>query len=136
MDDKTSFMRGLCMGHIHSELVIPFPEVPEAEKETLETVTSSLRQMLSSHEKDFVKWDREGEFPDEFIEELKEFGLFSLVIPEEAGGLGFGSAAYSRTLQEISRYDASAAVTVGAHSSIGMRGLLLFGTEAQKAKYY
>src|SRR5690606_8042773 len=95
-----------------------------------------LRQMLSSHEKDFVKWDREGEFPDEFIEELKEFGLFSLVIPEEAGGLGFGSAAYSRTLQEISRYDASAAVTVGAHSSIGMRGLLLFGTEAQKAKYY
>lgn len=135
-DEKKSFMRGLCMGNIQSELVVPFPKISEGEKETLETVTSSLRQMLSSHEKDFVKWDREGEFPAEFIEELREFGLFSLVIPEEAGGLGFGNAAYSRTLQEISRYDASAAVTVGAHSSIGMRGLLLFGTDSQKEKYY
>ncbi len=135
MDEKKSFMRALCMGHIQSELVVPFPKISDAEKETLETVTSSLRQMLGSHEKDFVKWDREGEFPDEFIEELKEFGLFSLIIPEDAGGLGFGNAAYSRTLQEISRHDASAAVTVGAHSSIGMRGLLLFGTDAQKEKY-
>ena len=91
--------------------------------------------MLLSHKEDFVNWDRAGEFPEEFIEELKEFGLFSLVIPEEEGGLGFGNAAYSRTLQEISKYDASAAVTVGAHSSIGMRGLLLFGTDAQKAQY-
>ncbi len=135
MDREKSFMRGLCMGHIQEDLVLPFPEIPPSEKETLETVITSLRQMLSSHEKDFVAWDREGEFPDAFIEELKEFGLFSLIIPEEAGGLALGNAAYSRTLQEISRYDASAAVTVGAHSSIGMRGLLLFGTDDQKERY-
>ena len=136
MDKEKSFMRGLCMGQIHEDLVIPFPEIKEAERETLETVTSSLGQMLSSHRKDFVEWDRAGEFPPEFIEELKEFGLFSLIIPEESGGLGFGNAAYSRTLQEISKYDASAAVTVGAHSSIGMRGLLLFGTAGQKELYF
>lgn len=135
MNKEKSFMRGLCMGQIHDDLVVPFPEIAESEKETLETVTTSLRQMLESHKGDFVKWDREGEFPPEFIEELKEFGLFSLIIPEENGGLGFGSAAYSRTLQEISKYDASTAVTVGAHSSIGMRGLLLFGTDEQKARY-
>lgn len=136
MDKEKSFMRGLCMGQIHEDLVIPFPEIKKAERETLETVTSSLGQMLSSHRKDFVEWDRAGEFPPEFIEELKEFGLFSLIIPEESGGLGFGNAAYSRTLQEISKYDASAAVTVGAHSSIGMRGLLLFGTAGQKELYF
>jgi len=135
MDSEKSFMRGLCMGHIQGELILPFPQIPEPERETLETVIASLRQMLASHAKDFVKWDRDGEFPDEFIEELKEFGLFSLIIPEEAGGLGLGNAAYSRALQEVSRYDASAAVTVGAHSSIGMRGLLLFGTDEQKRQY-
>lgn len=135
MADDKSFMRALCMGHILSDLVLPFPEVDSAEKETLTTVIASLRQMLGSHEKDFIQWDRDGEFPSEFVEELKEFGLFSLIIPEEAGGLGMKNAAYSRTLQEISRYDASAAVTVGAHSSIGMRGLLLYGTEAQKERY-
>jgi acyl-CoA dehydrogenase family protein 9 len=136
MNKEKSFMRGLCMGHIHDELVTPFPEIAESERETLETVTSSLSQMLSSHKEDFKKWDRAGEFPPEFIDELKEFGLFSLIIPEEAGGLGFGNAAYSRTLQEISKHDASAAVTVGAHSSIGMRGLLLFGSDALKEKYF
>jgi alkylation response protein AidB-like acyl-CoA dehydrogenase len=136
MDKEKSFMRGLCMGQIHEDLVIPFPEIKEAERETLESVTSSLGQMLSSHRQDFVEWDRAGECPPEFIEELKEFGLFSLIIPEESGGLGFGKAAYSRTLQEISKYDASAAVTVGAHSSIGMRGLLLFGTDEQKELYF
>jgi alkylation response protein AidB-like acyl-CoA dehydrogenase len=136
MDKVKSFMRGLCMGHIHEDLVVPFPEIDANEKETLETVTSSLRQLLESHKEDFVRWDRAGEFPSAFIDELKEFGLFSLVIPEDAGGLGFGNAAYSRTLQEISKYDASAAVTVGAHSSIGMRGLLLFGTPEQKLQYF
>jgi len=135
MDKEKSFMRGLCMGHIEENLILPFPQIAEAERETLETVTGSLKQLLTSHKDDFVKWDRDGEFPPEFIEELKEFGLFSLIIPEEEGGLGFGNAAYSRTLQEISRYDASAAVTVGAHSSIGMRGLLLFGSDDQKSRY-
>jgi len=57
------------------------------------------------------------------------------VIPEEHGGLAFGSSAYSRALQEVAKYDASVAVTVGAHSSIGMRGLLLFGTDEQKSRY-
>jgi acyl-CoA dehydrogenase family member 9 len=63
-------------------------------------------------------------------------GFFGLVIPEEFGGLGFGSAAYSRALQEVAKYDASVAVTVGAHSSIGMRGLLLVGNEEQRARFY
>lgn len=135
MEKDVSFMRALCMGEIQEDLVVPFPAISQAEKETLETVTGSLRQMLESHRKDFVEWDRSGEFPSAFIDELKEFGLFSLIIPEEHGGLGLGNAAYSRTLQEISKYDASAAVTVGAHSSIGMRGLLLFGTPEQKAEY-
>ncbi len=135
MSDNASFMSRLCMGEIQEDLIVPFPTIAEEERETLETVLSSLRQLLESHEEEFIKWDREGKFPDEFIDELKEFGLFSLVIPEEHGGLGMGNAAYSRTLQEIARFDASAAVTVGAHSSIGMRGLLLFGTEEQKQKY-
>ena len=113
MNKEKSFMRGLCMGHIEEELVFPFPQIKESERETLEGVTTSLQQLFESHKEDFVKWDREGEFPEAFIDELKEFGLFSLIIPEEQGGLGLGNAGYSRTLQEISKYDASAAVTVG-----------------------
>ncbi|MFZ5895598.1 MAG: acyl-CoA dehydrogenase family protein [Myxococcota bacterium] len=129
-------MRSLCMGQIEQDIILPFPEIPSAERETLHTVISSIEQLLAPHEADFKKWDRAGEFPAEFIEELRQFGLFGLVIPEEQGGMGFGSAAYSRTLQEVATYDASVAVTIGAHSSIGMRGLLLFGNEDQRQQYY
>jgi len=136
VDRKTvSFMRSLCMGQIEEDVILPFPTIAEAEKETLRGVASSLEQLLKPHEKDFRDWDRKGEFPPEFVDELKSFGLFSFVIPEEHGGLGFGSSAYSRALQEVAQYDASVAVTVGAHSSIGMRGLLLFGNDEQKARY-
>ncbi len=124
------------MGSIESSMVMPFPALDEEQAELLRGVTDSVGQLMHSHEEDFARWDKAGEMPPEFIQELREFGLFGLVIPEQYGGLGFGSGAYSRTLQELARYDASVAVTVGAHSSIGMRGLLLFGNDEQKSRYF
>ena len=135
-DKSVSFMRSLCMGQIEEDVLLPFPDMSEDEKETLRGVAEALGSMLGAHAEDFRHWDREGHFPESFIEELKEFGAFGLVIPEEHGGLGFGSMAYSRALQEVAKYDASTAVTIGAHSSIGMRGLLLFGNEEQNARFY
>ena len=133
--DTTSFMRSLCMGRIEQDVIFPFPTVSEAQKETLSDISGALEGLLGTRAEDFRKWDVAGELPTEFIDELKEFGMFGLVIPEEHGGMGLGNMAYSRTLQEVAKYDASIAVTIGAHSSIGMRGLLLFGTEDQNNRY-
>jgi alkylation response protein AidB-like acyl-CoA dehydrogenase len=130
-----SFISQLCFGTIEEDLILPYPKMKPAEQETFKAVRSSIEQLLKPHEKDFRKWDEKGELPSEFIEELRQFGLFSLVIPEAHGGMGMSATAYSRTLQELSKYDGSVAVTVGAHSSIGMRGLLLFGTDQQKAQF-
>ena len=124
-------MRALCLGRIEADLILPYPKMGAEERETLASVVELVDDMLSSREADFAAW----ELPQDFIEELKQMGLFGLVIPEEHGGMGFGPTAYSRTLQQVARHDASVAVTIGAHSSIGMRGLLLFGTEEQKARY-
>jgi acyl-CoA dehydrogenase family member 9 len=134
-DTSVSFMSSLCMGMIEEDVIIPFPSMVEEQKETLHGVIDSIRQLLGPRVEDFRKWDRAGEMPSSFVDELKQFGLFGLVIPEEYGGLGFKSAAYARTLQEVAKFDASVAVTIGAHSSIGMRGLLLFGTDDQKQRY-
>lgn len=131
-----SFMRSLCMGEIEQDVILPFPKVKDSEKEILNGMFSSLDGWLKKYDKDFRKWDRAGELPQEFIQEMKELGLFSFIVPEEFGGLGLSSTGYSRMLQELSKYDGSVAITAGAHSSIGMRGLLLFGTPEQKAKYF
>ena len=136
IEKKTaSFVQALCMGHIEEEIVVPYPEMKPTEKETLGQVLASVNQLLAPRTRDFREWDVRGEMPRGFLEELKSFGLFGLVVPEEHGGLGFGAAAYSRTLQEIAKHDASVALTVGAHSSIGMRGLLLFGTDVQRRRW-
>jgi len=132
---NTSFMRSLCMGQIEQDVLFPFPTLPADQKELLQEIAGALEDLLGPRAEEFRQWDVAGDLPPEFLEELKEFGMFGLIIPEEHGGMGLGNMAYSRTLQEVGRYDASVAVTVGAHSSIGMRGLLLLGTEEQKSRY-
>lgn len=137
MTDKltTSFMRSLCMGQIEQNIVFPFPTLDTEQKDILHEITAALDSLLEPHAEEFRQWDVAGEMPAEFINELKDFGLFGLIIPEAHGGMALGNMAYSRTLQEVGRYDASVAVTIGAHSSIGMRGLLLLGNEEQKNRY-
>ena len=137
MPDKltTSFMRSLCMGEIERDVIFPFPTLGTDEKDTVHEIVGAIDSLLEPLAEEFREWDVAGEMPAEFIDELKDFGMFGLIIPEDHGGMGLGNMAYSRTLQEVGRYDASVAVTIGAHSSIGMRGLLLLGTEEQKSRY-
>ena len=109
IDKSTSnFMRSLCMGQIEEDIILPFPELPRNDKETLEGVFTTLGQLLGRREAELKTWDKKGEFPLEFVNEIREAGLFSFVVPEEHGGLGFGSKAYSRALQEVAKFDAVA----------------------------
>ncbi len=137
MTDKSiSFIRSLCAGAIEQEVLFPYPEVDSEEREILGTVIDAVDSLREERGDDYRAWDAAGEAPAEFIQELREFGLFGLIVPEEHGGMGFSNMAYSRTLQQVARHDAAVAVTVGAHSSIGMRGLKLFGNDEQKARFY
>ncbi|RMD99420.1 MAG: acyl-CoA dehydrogenase, partial [Calditrichaeota bacterium] len=60
---------------------------------------------------------------------------FGLTIPEKYGGAGLPKSVYSRVFEEICTIDASIAVMLGAHGSIGTNPLILFGTEKQKEQY-
>lgn len=127
--------KGLFLGEIRSEALLPFPTLATEEQETLRFVIESIDKFMAEKSEDFRRFDVAGEQPPEYVEELKALGLFSLIIPEEFSGLGLSNSGYSRVLQQTSRYDASTSLTIGAHSSIGMKALLLFGTEEQKEKY-
>jgi len=127
--------KGLFLGDIRLTQLLPFPALAEGEKETLRLVIESIDRFMAGRDHDFRTFDVQGEQPHEYVEQLKELGLFSLIIPEEFSGLGLSNSGYSRVLQQTSRYDASTSLTIGAHSSIGMKALLLYGTPEQKAKY-
>ena len=127
--------KGLFCGEIIQSCFWPFPEITDEQKEMLGMVLDSVDRFLEDKQDDFRQWDEDGQQPEEFVQGLRELGLFGLIIPEEHGGIALSNTGYSRVLQQSSRYDSSVSLTIGAHSSIGMKGLLLFGTDAQKDKY-
>ncbi|MEO5667334.1 MAG: acyl-CoA dehydrogenase family protein, partial [Bdellovibrionota bacterium] len=134
-DPSKSFVRSLCVGQIEEDILFPYPRMKQEEADMVRTLTDSLDTWLGKKENEFRKWDVAGELPPEIVQEIRDMGLFGLIIPEEFGGLGLSTQAYSRCLQQMSGWDGSATITAGAHSSIGMKGLLLFGNPEQKTKY-
>ncbi|HEU5369755.1 MAG TPA: acyl-CoA dehydrogenase family protein [Ktedonobacterales bacterium] len=79
--------------------------------------------------------DRTGEFPYEIVRQMGELGLMGLPFPEEYGGAGADFLSYCLAMEEIGRGDASVAITLEAHVSLGSMPFYLFGTEEQKQRY-
>jgi alkylation response protein AidB-like acyl-CoA dehydrogenase len=130
-----SVAKSLFSGRIVDEGIFPFPRMADKDKEVLGMMVDAMDQFLAPKHQDFKKWDRDAAQPAEFIQGLRELGLFGLIIPEQHGGLGLSNAGYARVLCQSSTHDSSVSLTIGAHSSIGMKGILLFGTPAQKERY-
>ncbi len=130
-----STAKNLFSGRILVDNLVPYPRMADKDREALRMIVEATDQFLEPRHADFKSWDRDAEQPPQFIQGLRELGLFGLIIPEEHGGLGLSNAGYARVLAQTSRHDSSVSLTIGAHSSIGMKGILMFGTDAQKARY-
>ena len=79
--------------------------------------------------------EKEGKIPEALMKGLKELGLFGLNVPEEYGGVGLSLSGYLSVLRDMARTDMALALTPTAHLSIGIKGIILFGSEEQKRKY-
>jgi butyryl-CoA dehydrogenase len=79
--------------------------------------------------------DREARFPYAVVAQMAELGLMGLPFPEAYGGSGADTVSYALAVMEIARADASVAITLAAHVSLGASPFYLFGTEAQKQRY-
>jgi alkylation response protein AidB-like acyl-CoA dehydrogenase len=132
-DPAASFGKSLFFGEILEEQIFPFPEMPPEQAELVAPICDAIDKYMSTI--DSRKLDRAGEMPKELLQSLREIGLFGVIVPEEHGGLGLSNTGYARVMQQVSGWDGSIAVTLGAHSSIGFKGLLLFGSEEQKRRY-
>jgi short/branched chain acyl-CoA dehydrogenase len=79
--------------------------------------------------------DRQERFPSELVAKMAELGFMGLPFPEEYGGAGADTVSYALAVMEIARADASTAITMAAHVSLGATPFFLFGTERQKQEY-
>jgi len=133
-DPPTGFVRALFTGRVASAAILPYP-TPDAEtQETTEAVAGMVREW-AAEAVDPEAIDREKAIPASVVEGMRELGLFGLTIPEAYGGAGCGQTTYSAVLEAIAHRCASTVTVLAAHLGIGMKGLLLHGTDAQRAKW-
>ncbi len=134
-EDDLSFARHLFFGSVEDEEVFPYPDsLSEEERETLQMLLDPLDRFMRERI-DEGDVDHDALLSEDLLEELKGMGLFGLQIPEQYEGLGLSNTGYARLFERISASDASIAVTLGAHQSIGLKGILIFGTDEQKQRY-
>jgi acyl-CoA dehydrogenase family protein 9 len=131
---KPSFTRGVFLGELREDLVFPFPTLSEAEAESLRMAVDSFRDFAAANI-DSRKHDHDARFDPKVLEGMHALGLMGVNIPEEYGGFGASSKVANRIFGEIGATDPALAVYFGAHQSIGCKGIILFGSEAQKRKY-
>ena len=79
--------------------------------------------------------DRNEAFPYDLVAEMADLGLMGLPFPEEYGGAGADTVSYALAIMELARVDASTAITMAAHVSLGASPFYLFGSEEQKRRY-
>lgn len=132
--EKLGIMPQIFAGHFDHDLIFPYPKMSADEAETVEMLLDSFGE-FAKRKVDPVKMDEAHETSPEILKGLFDLGLMGLAIPEQYGGAGLSMTAYCKVMEAVGRHDASLAVTVGGHQSIGMKAILLSGNDEQKDKY-
>ncbi|NLY57507.1 MAG: acyl-CoA dehydrogenase [Gammaproteobacteria bacterium] len=104
--------------------------------ETLQILLDSIRQFVNQEliprEHEVAETDN---IPADIVEQMKEMGLFGLTIPEEYGGLGVTMEEEVNIAFELGRTSPAFRSYIGTNNGIGSIGILLDGSEEQKAHY-
>ena len=105
---------------------------------------SEDHQMIRDSVKDFaerhiaptvIERDTSKKFPHDIVKMLGDQGLLGIYHDEKYGGAGFDTISFCLAIEEIARWDASLALTVASHTSLGSGHIALAGNEDQKEKY-
>jgi alkylation response protein AidB-like acyl-CoA dehydrogenase len=79
--------------------------------------------------------DERAEFPWQNIKKMGELGLLGVPWSERLGGAGLDYLAYMMTIHEVAKVDASHAITISAHTTLGTSPIVHFGTDEQRQRY-
>jgi len=128
------FMQSLINGMIEEDMMQPFPSYGHEEREEM----SAILDMVAKFCKNDInpeKIDREHCIPDSVINGMTELGLWGLIIPEEYDGFAQPEVTYFKVMEILNGACGSTTVMYGGHMSIGLKAILLFGTDEQKRRF-
>jgi acyl-CoA dehydrogenase family member 9 len=131
LPQRSGVAKGLFEGRFVADWVFPYPQLPANQRTEVEQAVAELERFCDTN-LDPERIDREANIPSEVIDGLANLGVLGMTAPSKFGGRGFSQMGYCRLLEVIGARCSSTAIFVNAHHSIGMRALLLFGTEQQQ----
>jgi acyl-CoA dehydrogenase family member 9 len=131
---RLGFANGLFFGHFDAEQIYPYPELNPEEREPVAKAVAEVRRFCAE-KIDPAAIDRNADIPPDVVAGLGQLGVLGMCAPVEYGGRGFSQLAYCRIMEVIGGHDAAVGVFVNAHHSIGVRTIVLYGTEEQKRRY-
>src|SRR2546428_13194909 len=102
-DPNASFGKSLFFGEILEDQLFPYPEMTRDQAEFVAPICETIDRYMGGI--DSRKLDREGEFPPEVLQSLREIGLFGLIVPEEHGGLRVSNHGEARVMQQRLGFD-------------------------------
>src|SRR5437016_8974358 len=80
-------------------------------------------------------YDLESRCPWDNVRQMAELGLFGIPWPEQLGGSGMDYLSYIIVIHELAKVDASHAITVSAHTTLGTSPIVDFGSDEQKKTF-
>jgi Acyl-CoA dehydrogenases len=100
----------------------------------------AIRNMVREFARDEVApvaaaLDAKGEFPWANVKKMGELGLLGIPWPEELGGAGLDLLSYMIVINEMAKVDASHAITISAHTTLGTSPIVDFGSPEQRKRY-
>ena len=81
------------------------------------------------------RYDAESRFPWPTVNKMADLGMLGVPWSEDLGGSGMDYLSYIITVHELARVDASHAITVSAHTTLGTSPIVDFGTDQQQRRY-
>src|SRR5690625_953497 len=98
-------------------------------------LVATVRQFIDREVKPSVlEMEHANTYPERWIEQMKQIGIYGLAVPEEYGGRPVAMPCYGRVSEELARGWMSLAGAMGGHTVVA-KLLTLFGTEEQKRTY-
>lgn len=133
-EPAAGFVATLFRGALASGVVLPFPD-PDPETAEISREVGAMVTDWAAAAIDPAAIDGAADIPESVVEGLAELGLLGLTIPEEHGGSGCSQHTYTTMMEALARRCPSTATILGAHLGLGLKGLIHFGTEEQKARW-
>ena len=133
--NSDSFVQNIFRGMVEPTQLFPYPiALDEEQRENLEMLVP-IAERVMTEQNDPMLNDQLEKVPEATVNALRELGAFGLQVPVELDGVGLSNTQYARLTEVVGGNDLGVGIFIGAHQSIGFKGILLAGTPEQKEQY-